>query len=99
MTVHFATSKIPAAVVAPVRPRKPRGPAAPRPPVDLSYDGRLYAADLLIVLRISKSTLWNGLKLDAEGHSRYPQPNGRDGLHKPFWLTSSIRAYLAGGGT
>jgi hypothetical protein len=98
MTVHFATPKIPAAVVAPVRPRTPRGPAAPRPPVDLTYDGRLYAVDLARVLRVSKATLWAGLKPDKQGHSRFPQPDGRDTPHKPYWLASSVREYLAGGG-
>lgn len=93
MTVRFAAPHAPA---APVRTRRPRGPNVPRPPIDLAYDGRLYAVDLARVLRVSKATLWAGLKPDEQGNSRFPQPDGRDTPHKPFWLTSSIRKYLAG---
>lgn len=95
MTVQFA-SKAKAVTAKPKKPRKPRGPNAPRPPVDLTYDGRLYSADLVAVLRVSKATLWNGLKPDEQGRSRFPQPDGRDTPHKPYWLASSIRKYLAG---
>ncbi|MEM5389288.1 hypothetical protein VSR68_37890 [Paraburkholderia phymatum] len=60
-----------------------------RPPINLDQPGRLFIADLLVILRIARPTLYKGL---AAG--RYPAADGKDNK-RPYWLTGSIKAYLA----
>jgi hypothetical protein len=59
-----------------------------RPPINLDQPARLYVADLLLILRIARPTLYKGLD-----KGRYPKPDGRDGT-RPYWFTSTIRAMV-----
>lgn len=73
------------------KPKAPsRGHTRPRQPtIALDQMGRLRVANLLAILNISHSTLYDGLKT-----GRYPAPDGRDGSF-PYWNTSTIRQFLA----
>lgn len=62
-----------------------------RPPINLDQPARLYVADLLLILRIARPTLYKGL---ASG--RYPAADGHD-QKRPYWNTQTVRTYLAGG--
>ena len=70
--------------------KKKSGHTRPRPPViNLDQEGRLRVGNLLAILNVSHSTLSAGVK-----SGRYPAPDGRDGSF-PYWMTSTIRAFLA----
>ncbi len=70
-------------------PKKSKGHTQPKAPtIDLAQPGRLRVANLLALLNVSHSTLYNGLKT-----GRYPQPDGHDGKF-PYWKTETIRALL-----
>jgi predicted DNA-binding transcriptional regulator AlpA len=60
-------------------------------PVLLSLDqpGRLRTGHLLTLLSITSPTLYKRINAGV-----IPKPDGNDG--RPFWLTSTVRAYLAG---
>ncbi|SDR42473.1 hypothetical protein SAMN05443245_5849 [Paraburkholderia fungorum] len=74
----------------------PAGEKSPRrhqPPavVDLNQpDIRLYIRDVLYFLRISKPTLYAGIKAGS-----LPKPDGHD-RKRPFWLTQTIKAANGG---
>lgn len=59
-----------------------------RPEISLNDAGRLRVANMLAILNISHSTLYEGLK-----RGRYPSPDGRDG-NFPYWKTSTIKSFL-----
>jgi hypothetical protein len=59
--------------------------------INLDSDERLRIVDVLQVLKVGKTTFFDGIK-----SGRYPAADGRDGK-MPFWLTRTVRAYLAGG--
>ena len=75
---------------------KRRGHTMPRAPlISLDQPGWLRVANLLAVLNISHSSLYAGLKPRAgETTTRYPKPDGNDG--RPYWLTSTIFAFIHG---
>lgn len=60
--------------------------------INLDSDERLRVSEVLQVLKIGKSTFFDGIK-----SGRYPAADGRDG-RMPFWLTSTIRPYARAGG-
>lgn len=60
-----------------------------RPLIDLDQPARLYVGDLLLILRISRPTLYKGL---ASG--RYPAADGHD-QKRPYWRTQTIKAFLS----
>lgn len=62
-----------------------------RPPINLDQPARLYVADLLLILRIARPTLYKGL---ASG--RYPAADGHD-QKRPFWLTHTVKSFLLSG--
>jgi hypothetical protein len=64
-----------------------------RPPVNLDQAGRLYVADLLSVLRISRAALYAGFKPRPDGTTRYPLPDGHD-AHRPYWNTQTVKSFL-----
>lgn len=62
---------------------KPRAPM-----ISLEQAGRLRVCNLMAILGVSHSTLYEGLKT-----GRYPKPDGYD-TKIPFWRTSTIKAFL-----
>ena len=66
------------------------GHTRPRAPqISLDQPGRLRVAHLLCLLSVSHATFYKRLKSGV-----YPPPDGRDGK-MPFWLTATMRTYLA----
>lgn len=59
--------------------------------IELNAIGRLRAKDVIGLLRVSKSTFYQGIKT-----GRYPKPDGRDG-GMVYWRVETLRAYLSGG--
>jgi predicted DNA-binding transcriptional regulator AlpA len=55
---------------------------------ELNAIGRLRAKDVIGLLRVSKSTFYQGVK-----DGRYPKPDGRDGS-MVYWRAETIRTYL-----
>lgn len=72
----------------PVRKAKKTVPVPP-----LIGAERLRVADVLVLLGISRSTLYAGV---ATG--RYPAADGKDG-NMPFWKASTIKRFLDGDGS
>jgi predicted DNA-binding transcriptional regulator AlpA len=62
----------------------------PTNPIDLNVPGRLRAKDVIGLLRVSKSTFYEGLR-----SGRYPGSDGADG-RMVYWKTETVRAFLAG---
>ncbi|NYH13542.1 helix-turn-helix transcriptional regulator [Paraburkholderia bryophila] len=60
--------------------------------INLDSDERLRIIDVLQVLKVSKSTFFDGIK-----SGRYPAADGRDG-RMPFWRTSTIKPYARNAG-
>lgn len=61
---------------------------AKAPIINLEQMGRLRVSHLTAILAVSRSTLYAGI---ASG--RYPEPDGKDGK-MPYWLTTTIKAFL-----
>lgn len=59
------------------------------PTIDLNQEGRLRVANLLAILAVSHSTLYQGLR-----SGRYPPADGFDG-NMPYWTTQTIREFCA----
>ncbi len=65
------------------------GHTKPRAPIiSLEQEGRLRVSNLMAILAVSHSTLYEGIK-----SGRYPKPDGYDGK-LPYWRTDTIRAFL-----
>ncbi|MFM0603651.1 hypothetical protein PQR05_03865 [Paraburkholderia sediminicola] len=60
--------------------------------INLDSDERLRISEVLQVLKVGKSTFFDGIK-----SGRYPTADGRDG-RMPYWLTSTIRPYARSAG-
>ncbi len=58
------------------------------PAISLDQPGRLRVANLMSLLGVGHSTLYEGLR-----RKRYPQPDGFDGKI-PYWNTATIRQFL-----
>jgi len=58
--------------------------------VSLDQPGRLRVGHLLTLLSISSPTLYARINAGL-----IPKPDGHDG--RPYWNTTTVRAYLAGG--
>jgi predicted DNA-binding transcriptional regulator AlpA len=65
------------------------GHTRPRAPiVSLDQPGWLRVGNLMAILGVSHSTLYQGMK-----DGRYPMPDRRDGS-RPVWNTETVKAFL-----
>jgi predicted DNA-binding transcriptional regulator AlpA len=66
-----------------------RGHTKPkRPAISLHEPGRLRVANLMALLGVSHSTLYQRIRTGD-----YPKPDGYDGKF-PFWKTSTIKQFI-----
>lgn len=70
--------------------RKARSTLPVAPAVPLDQPGRLRVCNLMAVLGLSRASVYARM-----GDGRLPAPDGHDG--RPYWNTSTVRAYLSAG--
>lgn len=68
-----------------------RNARPPAPTIDLTLPGRLRTEEVLSVLKIGKSSFWDGIKT-----GRYPEPDYHEG-RVPFWKHATILHVIENG--
>ena len=84
------TKEVLAKAISPSKEGQRGHTKAKAPAISLHEPGRLRVANLLALLGVSHSTLYERIRLGA-----YPQPDGHDGRF-PFWKTSTIKKFIEG---